>query len=176
MSDHRINCPSGYLRHAVEQRNLELLCNRTKRDAFLMPEIRRVWEQNLKVYGADKVWRQLHRESEAVASCAVERLMRRLGIQDMRRGKAERTTIADTAAPCSLDHVNRQFKADRSNQLCVSDFTYVSAWQGWLYVAFVIDVFARLWAGASAVPCIPTSCSMSWNRRCMTVDRHKTRA
>lgn len=108
-----------------------------------MPHIQRVWEQNLRVYGADKVWRQLQRERQPVARCTVERLMRSLGIHGARRGKVVRTTFADTAAPCPLDHVNRQFKADRPNQLWVSDFTYVSTWQGWLYVAFVIDVFAR---------------------------------
>lgn len=108
-----------------------------------MPEIHRVWEKNMKVYGADKVWRQLHREEQVVARCTVERLMRRMGIQGARRGKSMRTTVPDTSAPCPLDHVNRHFKADRPNQLWVSDFTYVSTWQGWLYVAFVIDVFAR---------------------------------
>ena len=108
-----------------------------------MPEIHRVWEKNMKVYGADKVWRQLHREEQVVARCTVERLMRRMGIQGTRRGKSMRTTVPDTSAPCPLDHVNRHFKADRPNQLWVSDFTYVSTWQGWLYVAFVIDVFAR---------------------------------
>ena len=108
-----------------------------------MPQIQRVWERNMRVYGADKVWRQLHREQQEVARCTVERLMRRLGIQGARRGKTVRTTVSDTTAPCPLDHVNRQFKADRPNQLWVSDFTYVSTWQGWLYVAFVIDVFAR---------------------------------
>ena len=97
----------------------------------------------MEVYGADKVWRQLHREKQTVARCTVERLMRRLGIEGARRGKKVRTTVPDTAVPCPLDHVNRQFKADRPNQLWVSDFTYVSTWQGWLYVAFVIDVFAR---------------------------------
>lgn len=78
----------------------------------------------MKVYGADKIWRQLHRERQAVACCTVERLMRRLGIHGVRRGKAVRTTTSDTAAPCPLDHVNRQFKADRPNKLWVSDFTY----------------------------------------------------
>lgn len=97
----------------------------------------------MRVYGADKVWRQLHREEHAVARCTVARVMQRMGIQGARRGKSVRTTVADTSAPCPLDHVNRQFKADRPNQLWVSDFTYVSTWQGWLYVAFVIDVFAR---------------------------------
>jgi putative transposase len=135
--------PSGYRRYAAQQRNPELLCARAKRDEVLIPEIHRVWEKNMRVYGADKVWRQLHREEQAVARCTVERLMRRLGIQGARRGKSMRTTVPDTSAPCPLDHVNRQFKADRPNQLWVSDFTYVSTWQGWLYVAFVIDVFAR---------------------------------
>jgi transposase InsO family protein len=108
-----------------------------------MPEVQRVWRSNLRVYGADKVWRQLQRERIVVARCTVERLMRTLGIQGVRRGKVVRTTISDRAAPCPLDKVNRQFRADRPNQLWVSDFTYVSTWQGWLYVAFVIDVFAR---------------------------------
>jgi transposase InsO family protein len=135
--------PSGYWRYAARQRDPALLCARAKRDAGLMPQVQRVWEQNMKVYGADKVWRQLQREKQIVARCTVERLMRRLGIAGIRRGKSIRTTVPDTAAPCPLDHVNRHFKADRPNQLWVSDFTYVSTWQGWLYVAFVIDVFAR---------------------------------
>lgn len=97
----------------------------------------------MQVYGADKVWKQMNREGIAVARCTVERLMRRLGLQGTRRGKVIRTTVSDSSAPRPLDRVNRQFKADRPNQLWVSDFTYVSTWQGWLYVAFVIDVFAR---------------------------------
>ena len=108
-----------------------------------MPQIERVWQANMQVYGADKVWRQLRREGTTVARCTVERLMRRLGLRGVMRGKVVRTTISDSKAPCPLDRVNRQFKADRPNQLWVSDFTYVSTWQGWLYVAFVIDVFAR---------------------------------
>lgn len=135
--------PSGYRRHAAQERNLDLRCQRAKRDETLMTEIRRVWEANLKVYGADKVWHQLTREGIAVARCTVERLMRRMGIQGVRRGKTVRTTVADPATACPLDRVKRQFKAERPNQLWVSDFTYVSTWQGWLYVAFVIDVFAR---------------------------------
>ena len=97
----------------------------------------------MQVYGADKVWKQLNREGIAVARCTVERLMKQLGLRGVRRGKRVRTTIPDVSAPRPLDRVNRQFKADRPNQLWVSDFTYVSTWQGWLYVAFVIDVFAR---------------------------------
>ena len=117
------------------------------RDDTLMPEIKRVWQANLAVYGADKVWRQLRREGTEVARCTVERLMKRLGLEGARRGKAVRTTVPDHAAPCPLDRVNRQFKADRPNQLWVSDFTYVSTCQGWLYVAFVIDVYARCIVG-----------------------------
>ena len=135
--------PSGYRRHAARQRDPQRRSARERRDATLVPQIERVWQSNLQAYGADKVWRQLHRESIAVARCTVERLMRRLGIQGVRRGKVVRTTLGDKALPCPLDKVNRQFRADRPNQLWVSDFTYVSTWQGWLYVAFVIDVFAR---------------------------------
>jgi len=108
-----------------------------------VPQIERVWRANLEVYGAKKVWRQLHREGMAVARCTVERLMRRQGLRGVIRGKVVRTTIPDPKAPCPRDLVDRQFKADRPNRLWVSDFTYVSTWQGWLYVAFVIDVFAR---------------------------------
>ena len=97
----------------------------------------------MQVYGADKVWHQMNRQGTTVARCTVERLMKRLGLQGVRRGKVVRTTVPDKAVPCPLDRVNRQFKADRPNELWVSDFTYVSTWQGWLYVAFVIDVFAR---------------------------------
>ena len=108
-----------------------------------MPQVHRVWLANMQVYGADKVWLQLNREGIAVARCTVERLMRRQGLQGARRGKAQRTTISDPKSPCPLDRVNRQFRAERPNQLWVSDFTYVSTWQGWVYVAFVVDVFAR---------------------------------
>jgi transposase InsO family protein len=135
--------PSGYRRHAARQRNPELRSARAKRDERLVPHIERVWEANFQVYGADKVWRQMNREDIPVARCSVERLMRRRGLQGVRRGKTPRTTVPDRSVPCPLDRVNRQFKADRPNQLWVSDFTYVSTWQGWLYVAFVIDVFAR---------------------------------
>lgn len=108
-----------------------------------MVEIERVWQANMQVYGAKKVWKQMKREDIVVARCTVERLMRHMGLEGARRGKAVRTTVPDTSVPCPLDRVNRQFNADRPNQLWVSDFTYVSTWQGWLYVAFVVDVFAR---------------------------------
>jgi putative transposase len=135
--------PSGYRRYAAQQRNPALRCARAERDDILRLKIEWVWQANMQVYGADKVWRQLNREGEQVARCTVERLMKHMGLQGVRRGKTVRTTIAGTAAPCPLDRINRQFKADRPDQLWVSDFTYVSTWQGWLYVAFVIDVFAR---------------------------------
>ena len=102
-----------------------------------------MWHANWQVYGADKVWLQMNREGIRVARCTVERLMRRLGLQGARRGKSVRTTTPDAAAPCPLDRVNRVFKAERPNQLWVSDFTCVSTWQGLLYVAFVVDVFER---------------------------------
>ncbi len=135
--------PSGYRRRAAHQRKPELRCARSKRDDTLMPQIQQVWQTNLQVYGADKVWHQMNREGIQVARCTVERLMKRLGLQGARRGKVVRTTVPDKALPCPMDRVNRQFKADRPNQLWVSDFTYVWTWQGWQYVAFVIDVFAR---------------------------------
>ncbi len=135
--------PSGYRRHAARRRDPEKRCARAKRDAVLVPEIERVWRANLQVYGADKVWHQLGREGTAIARCTVERLMRRQGLHGVRRGKVIRTTFSDNKASCPLDKVQREFRAERPNQLWVSDFTYVSTWQGWLYVAFVIDVFAR---------------------------------
>ena len=135
--------PSCYWRHAAQLRNPTLRCTRAKHDDEIIPHIQRVWHANMQVYGADKVWKQMNREGIAVARCTVERLMRCLGLRGVRRGKVVRTTIGDANAPCPLDRVNRQFRADRPNQLWVSDFTYVSTWQGWQYVAFVIDVYAR---------------------------------
>jgi putative transposase len=135
--------PSGYWRHAARQRSPDLRCDRAKRDEQLSLHVQRVWDANLRVYGVDKVYKQMNREAITVARCSVERLMRRLGLQGVRRGKGVRTTWPDLKAPCPLDRVRRQFYAERPNQLWVSDFTYVSTWQGFAYVAFVIDVFAR---------------------------------
>ena len=118
--------PSGYRRHVAEERDPNRRCARKKRDDVLMPEVSRVWTENRCVYGADKIWRQMNREAIAVARCTVERLMGILGLEGVRRGKVVRTTVPDTAADRPLDRVNRQFKADRPNQLWVSDFTYVS--------------------------------------------------
>jgi putative transposase len=135
--------PSGYRRYAAQLRDPSRRCARAKRDELLRPQIKRVWQDNMRVYGADKIWKQMNREGIAVARCTVERLMKQQGLRGVIRGKRVRTTISEVSAPRPLDRVNRQFKADRPNQLWVSDFTYVSTWQGWLYVAFVIDVFAR---------------------------------
>ena len=114
-----------------------------RRDAGLKVAIRRVFEENFRVYGVRKVWRQLSREGIGAARCTVARLMRAMGLQGAVRGKPVRTTISDKAAPCPLDRVNRQFRAPRPNALWVSDFTYVATWSGFVYVAFVIDAYAR---------------------------------
>jgi transposase InsO family protein len=108
-----------------------------------MDEIRRVFAENFRVYGVRKVWRQMKREGHAVARCTVARLMRKMGLQGVIRGRGVRTTVSDRAAPCPLDRVNRRFKAPRPNVLWVSDFTYVATWSGFVYVAFVIDAYAR---------------------------------
>jgi putative transposase len=114
-----------------------------RRDAALRGEIRRVWEENFRVYGVRKVWRQLGREGISVARCTIARLMRQMGLQGIVRGKSVRTTISDKAAPCPLDRVNREFQVPAPNRLWVSDFTYVATWAGFAYVAFVIDAYAR---------------------------------
>ena len=135
--------PSSYRAHAARARDSSRAPVRVRRDLALLPEIQRVWTENHEVYGADKTWRQLNREAIEVARCTVERLMRKLGICGVVRGKSIRTTHPDPARPCPLDLVHRKFTADRPNQLWVSDYTFVSTWQGFAYVAFIIDVFAR---------------------------------
>ena len=134
---------SAYRRHAARLRDSARRSDRARRDEQLMPHVQRVWQENHRVYDADKVWRQLNREGVMEASCTIERLMRAQGLQGVRRGKRLRTTIADDAASHPMDRVNRQLRAERPNQLWVSGFSYVSTWQGWLYVAFVIDVYTR---------------------------------
>jgi transposase InsO family protein len=135
--------PSTYYEHAARRREPERLPARAKRDAVLSAEIRRVFEENFGVYGVRKVWRQMLREGRTIARCTVERLMKKMGLQGVIRGRRVRTTVPDKAAPCPLDHVNRQFRVARPNVLWVSDFTYVATWQGFVYVAFVIDAYAR---------------------------------
>ena len=135
--------PSTYYAHVATRVDPTRLSARAQRDATLRREIRRVFEQNFRVYGVRKIWRQLRREGFDVARCTVARLMKVSGLQGVIRGRKPRTTIADKAAPCPRDHVNRQFQAPAPNRLWVSDFTYVSTWSGFVYVAFVIDAFAR---------------------------------
>ena len=135
--------PSTYYAHAARQADPQRRSARARRDDVLSREIERVWNENFQVYGVRKVWRQLRREGFDVPRCTVQRLMKRLGLRGVIRGKTVRTTVSDANAPCPLDHVRRHFKADRPNALWVSDFTYVSTWQGMVYVAFIIDVFAR---------------------------------
>jgi transposase InsO family protein len=135
--------PSTYHAHAARRADPGKLPTRARSDAALMVEIQRVFEANFHVYGVRKVWRQLGREGIVVARCTVARLMRAMGLKGVVRGKTVRTTIPDPAAVCPLDRVNRRFKAPRPNALWVSDFTYVATWSSFVYVAFVIDVFAR---------------------------------
>ena len=135
--------PSTYHDHVAKRRDPTKLSARAQRDRALKPEIARVFAENFEVYGARKVWRQMLREGYGVARCTVERLMADLGLQGVIRGKPVRTTVPDKAAPCPLDHVNRQFHAPAPNRLWLSDFTYVSTWSGFVYVAFIIDAYAR---------------------------------
>ena len=135
--------PSTYHAHAARRADPDRLPARARRDAALAVEIQRVFDENFRVYGVRKVWRQLGREGVEVARCTVARLMRRMGLKGVVRGKGVRTTIRDTSVPCPLDRVNRVFKVPAPNMLWVSDFTYVATWSGFVYVAFVVDAFAR---------------------------------
>ena len=135
--------PSTFYAHLAVENDPDKASDRAKRDAELRPEMKRVWEDNLSVYGARKLWHAMRREGHDLARCTVERLIRDIGIEGVRRGKKVKTTWPDKALPCPVDRVNRQFRATMPNQLWVSDFTYVSTWQGFVYVAFVIDTFAN---------------------------------
>ena len=135
--------PYTYHTHAARRADSSKLPTRARSDVALMVQIRRVFEENFYVYGVRKVWRQLAREGIKAARCTVARLMRRMGLQGIVRGRKVRTTVPNPAVACPLDHVNRQFRAPRPNALWVSDFTYVATWSGFVYVAFVIDAFAR---------------------------------
>jgi putative transposase len=135
--------PSTYHERAAQRRDPGRLSKRAKRDEVLKVAVRRVYEANFGVYGVRKLWRQLRREQVQVARCTVERLMRKMGLKGVIRGRTVRTTIPDKAAPCPLDHVNRQFHAPAPNRLWLADFTYVATWLGFVYVAFVIDAYAR---------------------------------
>ena len=136
--------PSSYHEQKTRQRDPSRRSDRAIRDAELREEIERVWKQNRSVYGARKVWLQLQREGFSVARCTVERLMRAMGLHGVVRGRAYKmTTIVDEAAQRPADLMQRNFTADRPNQLWVADITYVATWAGFVYVAFVTDVFSR---------------------------------
>ena len=135
--------PSTYHVHRARRNDPSRLSDRARSDAELRIEIARIHAENFGVYGARKVWRQLRREGFEVARCTVERLMRAMGLQGAVRGKRIRTTVPDPAQPCPRDKVNREFQAPAPNRLWVSDFTYVATWRGFIYVAFVIDTYAR---------------------------------
>lgn len=135
--------PSTYFAHRAKRTDPTQLSHRAQRDALPRSKISQVFEQNLKVYGAREVWLQMTQEGTSVARCTVERLMASMGLHGVIRGKTIKTTKPNPSAPCPLDHVNRQFHAPAPNRLWVSDFTYVSTWTGFVYVAFVIDAYAR---------------------------------
>jgi putative transposase len=139
---------STYYEHKARDRDPDRLPALLKQYSWLKTEIQRVYDENLQAYGARKIWRQLKREGFGIARCTVERLMKALGIEGVRRGGAKCwTTTPDDHQARPLDRVNRQFVADRPNQLWVADITFVATWSGFVYVAFVIDVFARTIAG-----------------------------
>jgi transposase InsO family protein len=132
--------PSTYHAHVAKRRDPAKLSARARQHAALKVDIWRVFEENFSVYGVRKVWRQLKREGFDVARCTVARLMRAMGLQGVIRGKSVKTTVSDQGP---LDHVNHQFKVPSPNVLWLSDFTYVATWAGFVYVAFVIDAYAR---------------------------------
>jgi putative transposase len=133
---------------------------RAVRDTQLKVEIARVHAEHFGVYGARKVWRQLHREGICVARCTVERLMGELGLEGVRRGKAHKTTTPDVAAARPADLVERDFSATRPNQLWVADLTYVATWSGFVYVAFIIDAFSRFIVGWQAARSLRTDLAL----------------
>jgi putative transposase len=139
--------PSTYYEQKARQADPTRLPARARRDAELCRRIEQVWNENRRVYGVRKVWRQLGRENTEAARCTVERLMRQMGLQGVVRGRKPRTTIPDDLADRPLDLVDRNFTADRPNQLWVADLTYVATWAGFVYVAFVVDVFSRMIVG-----------------------------
>jgi len=146
--------PSTYYENKAQANEPQRRSDRAKRDEGLSGAINRVWKENRNAYGPRKVWRQLKREGYQVARCTIERLMRQMGLRGVVRGATKRTTVASDRDPRPLDLVKRLFHADKPNQLWVADFTYVVTWVGFVYVAFVIDVFSRMivgWRAARAM-------------------------
>jgi putative transposase len=163
--------PSTYYEHKARQADPGRLPLRSKRDAFLRPEIQRVWDDNFQVYGARKVWRQLNREEIEVARCTVERLMQDMGLVGAVRGRKFKTTVADDSAARPTDLVNRNFTACEPDQLWVADLTYVSTWCGFVFVAFIIDVFARMIVGWRAFSSLRTDLARDALEQALYSDR-----
>lgn len=139
--------PSTYYAFKDREAHPENAPPRVRWDEQLKPEIRRIWDENYQVYGTRKVWHQLKREGFPAAKCTVERLMQIMGLQGAVRGREIRTTIPDPEAHRPMDLVKRNFSANSPDQLWVADFTYVATWSGFVYVAFIIDVFSRIIVG-----------------------------
>ena len=135
--------PSTYYEGKARETDHRRLPARARRDGELREQIRRVWKENFGVYAVRKVWRQLDREGVVAARCTVARLMRELGLRGVVRGRRVNTTTAVATLPCPADRVNRVFQVPRPNALWLADLTYVATWAGFVYVAFVIDAFAR---------------------------------
>ena len=168
--------PSVYYEHKRRDREPERCSARSRRDAALCTEIRRVWESNFGVYGARKVWRQLQREGVGVARCTVERLMRLEGLKGVVRGEKRRTTIPDDSAARPADLVDRSFEADGPNRLWLADITYVPTWSGFAYAALVIDAYSRFIVGWRVSNSLRTDLALDaleqaiWARRPDTAD------
>ena len=168
--------PSVYYEHKRREREPERCSARSRRDAALCTEIRRVWESNFGVYGARKVWRQLQREGVGVARCTVEGLMRLEGLKGVVRGEKRRTTIADDSAARPADLVDRSFEADGPDRLWVADITYVPTWSGFAYAALVIDAYSRFIVGWRVSGSLRTDLALDaleqaiWARRPDTAD------
>ena len=152
--------PSTHYEHKAREIDPSRLPVRAHRDTKLRGEIRRVWEANFRVYGVRKVWQQLSREGIGVARCTVERLMREMGLEGAVRGRKFKTTVADASQARPADLVERDFTATRPNQLWVADLTYVATWRGFVYTAFVIDVFARMIVGWRVSDSLDTGVAM----------------
>ena len=152
--------PSTYYERKAREADPSRLPARAKRDAVLVAEIERIWRENFQVYGVHKMWRQLHRENLCTARCAVARLMRDLGLRGVVRGRKQKTTIPEDGALRPADLVERDFTATRPNELWVADLTCVTTWRGFVYVAFVIDVFARMVVGWRASSSLRTDLAL----------------
>jgi transposase InsO family protein len=152
--------PSSYYEHKAREVDPKRVPARGRRDRELKVGIQRVWDENFRVYGVRKVWRQLNRERIPVARCTVARLMRELGLRGAVRGRQFKTTVPSNALPRPADRVNRNFAVQRPNALWVSDLTYVATWRGFVYVAFVIDAFARRIVGWRAANSLRTDLAL----------------